>query len=63
MLKGILRKCRKHYLEMFSEFKGLKNIVMKNVTPTDLREFSETMFDTIEEKQGLDIVLAALIFN
>lgn len=63
MLKGVLRKCRKYFLEMFTAFKGIKNIVLKNVNPNDLREFSLTEFNENMDKKGLEIALAALIFN
>lgn len=63
MLKGILRKCRKHYLDWFQEFSNAKSTSVRDISVQRLRAFAATCFPGLPEKDDFDLTLGALIFN
>ena len=59
-MKGVLRKCRKYYLDTFLYFAQKRpNDVIKD----DLDRFCKERFSTYPRQEGLYIYLAIFIFS
>ncbi len=60
VLKGVLRKCRKYYLEMYNEYAKSK---AGEANPEDLLKFSYENFQTFPDLEGFELYVGALLFS